>query len=92
MTIRDVVSASGTFAANNGTSKQKRFSFLYDMDIISIIFWTGNTISFLTFRGGENTFMILRNLLYLIGIKFGTSIINLLSNGIFIWSPPQKWT
>jgi hypothetical protein len=54
MTIRDVVSASGTFAANNGTSKQKRFSFLYDMDIISIIFWTGNTISFLTFRGGEN--------------------------------------
>jgi len=56
MTIRDVVSASGTFAANNGTSKQKRFSFLYDMDIISIIFWTGNTISFLTFRGGENNY------------------------------------
>ncbi|HHW23684.1 MAG TPA: 1-acyl-sn-glycerol-3-phosphate acyltransferase [Clostridiaceae bacterium] len=25
------------------------------MDIISIIFWTGNTISFLTFRGGENS-------------------------------------
>jgi hypothetical protein len=58
MTIRDVVSASGTFAANNGTSKQKRFSFLYDMDIISIIFWTGNTISFLTFRGGENTLIL----------------------------------
>jgi len=58
MTIRDVVSASGTFAANNGTSKQKRFSFLYDMDIISIIFWTGNTISFLTFRGGENSSII----------------------------------
>lgn len=58
MTIRDVVSASGTFAANNGTSKQKRFSFLYDMDIISIIFWTGNTISFLTFRGGENSKVI----------------------------------
>lgn len=57
MTIRDVVSASGTFAANNGTSKQKRFSFLYDMDIISIIFWTGNTISFLTFRGGENNYI-----------------------------------
>jgi len=26
------------------------------MDIISIIFWTGNTISFLTFRGGENSY------------------------------------
>jgi len=55
MTIRDVVSASGTFAANNGTSKQKRFSFLYDMDIISINFRTGNTVSLLTFFIGENT-------------------------------------
>jgi len=49
--------------------KTEALSFLYDdMDIISINNWTGNTVSLLTFCGGVNnwTFMILRNLLYLI--------------------------
>jgi len=50
--------ASGTFAANKGTSKTEALSFLYDYDvmvIISINFRTGNIISLLTFFIGENT-------------------------------------
>jgi hypothetical protein len=35
--------------------KTEALSFLYDdMDIISINFWTGNTVSLLTFCGGAN--------------------------------------
>jgi len=35
--------------------KTEALSFLYDdMDIISINNWTGNTVSLLTFCGGEN--------------------------------------
>jgi hypothetical protein len=49
---------SGTFAANNGTSKQKRFLFSQDMNIISIDLWTGNTIGLLTFRFGANTIVL----------------------------------
>jgi len=37
--------------------KTEALSFLYDdMDIISINNWTGNTVSLLTFCGGENNF------------------------------------
>jgi len=34
--------------------KTEALSFLYDMDIISINSWTGNTVSLLTFWGSEN--------------------------------------
>jgi hypothetical protein len=39
--------------------KTEALSFLYDdMDIISINFWTGNTVSLLTFCGGANNLVI----------------------------------